>query len=361
MPESLLRTTLYDCHLESGARMVPFAGYEMPVQYQSIVAEAKAVRSAVGMFDVGHMARLTLDGPDSLAFLEHVTSNDVAKLGPMRGQYSLLTNDRGGCVDDLIVYCVEESRYRLIVNAANHEKDVAWLRAHLPASLNLQDQTLQTGLIAVQGPAAVATLARLCSQPQALAEAPNFGCVEADFAGVPCFAARSGYTGEDGCELICPAQRAPVLWRALLAQGVAPCGLGARDVLRVEAGLPLYGHELADDLSPIAAGLGWVVGKTKDFIGAGPIRRAQQEGTEQKLLGIKLESKRLLAPGMPVFIQSEQKGEITSGVFSPLLDTSIAMAFLDPGVQTGTPCEVDVRGKREPGIVANKRFFKRQA
>lgn len=359
MPETFLRTALYDKHLGAGGRMVPFAGYEMPVQYASIIAESKAVREGAGMFDVSHMARLRFRGGRVLEYLEKVAANDVSKLSNGTGQYSLLPNEQGGCVDDIIVYRISPDEFRMVVNASNHTKDVAWLKTHNQEGVEITDHTDETAMIAVQGPRAVEILRGLSDVNDALETAGAFGVVECNMAGGPCFAARSGYTGEDGYELICEAAGAPSLWQSLLDAGVAACGLGARDTLRVEAGLPLYGHELNEDLSPIAAGLGWVISKTKPFIGSGPINDARANGVPRKLLGVRLDSKRLITPGMKVFVDGNEAGEVSSGVVSPLLDCGIALAFVDAAVKLGTPCTIDVRGKREPGTIVNKRFFKR--
>jgi len=340
--------------------MVPFAGYEMPVQYSSIISEAKAVRDKAGMFDVSHMARLKFTGSNVLDYLEHITANDVSKLSDHTGQYSLLPNENGGCVDDIIVYRISADEYRMVVNAANHEKDWMWLLAHKTPGIEISDYTTQTAMIAVQGPAAVSILCSMSDSSDTLLNGKAFAVVNCKIAGVSCFAARSGYTGEDGYELICASIDAPGLWQSLLDAGVAACGLGSRDTLRVEAGLPLYGHELLDDLNPIAAGLGWVVSKTKSFIGSEPINDARKSGTPKRLLGVRLESKRLITPGMKVYVEGGEVGEVTSGVVSPLLDCGVAFAFIDSSVALETPCSIDVRGKQEPGTVVNKRFFKRE-
>lgn len=339
--------------------MVPFAGYDMPVQYGSVIREAKAVRESVGMFDVSHMARLWIAGERALEFLEWVTTNDVSRLTPGNGQYSLLPNERGGCVDDVIVYRTAPNIFRMVVNASNHAKDVAWLTAQNKFAAELGDDTSETAMIAVQGPEALRVVSSLSDRSDELGEAPAFGVVECSVADVPCFAARSGYTGEDGFELICPSTGATRLWESLLAAGVMPCGLASRDTLRVEAGLPLYGHELSDELSPIAAGLGWVIGKEKRFIGSELISQARREGTPQKLQGIRLGSKRLLAPGMDVYVDGKRVGAVTSGVYSVVLDCGIAFAYLDASVAHETSCEVDVRGRLEPGTVVGKRFYRR--
>jgi len=358
--DTLKRTALYEQHQQAEARLVPFAGYEMPVQYGSVILESKAVREAAGMFDVSHMARLSLKGDRVLEYLEWVTSNDVSKLADNQGQYSLLPNDQGGCVDDIIVYRLEPNKFAMVVNASNHEKDVAWLKIQNTFDVQITDETEQTSMIAVQGPSATSLLAQHSDAPEALNGAGPFGVVQCQIGGVDVFAARSGYTGEDGYELICLNDDAPTLWDALIQMGVKPCGLGARDVLRVEAGLPLYGHELGDTLSPIAAGLGWVIGKTKKFIGSDIINAAREDGTPRKLQGVKLDSKRLIMPDMPVYVEDRQVGTVSSGVFSPVLDCGIAFTFLDADVAQGTACTIDVRGKREPGTVVNKRFYKRK-
>ena len=359
MSEHLLRTPLFQKHIEAGGRMVPFAGYEMPVQYASIISEAKAVRDGAGMFDVSHMARLSFTGEGVFEFLERVTANDVSKLVDGAGEYSLLPNDEGGCVDDIIVYRISATEYRMVVNASNHEKDVAWLKAHNTEGVEIVDYTDDTAMIAVQGPTAVGILAGLSDAPEAIESAGAFGIVECKIAGIGCFSARSGYTGEDGYELICSADDAPQLWQSLLDAGVAACGLGSRDTLRVEAGLPLYGHELEEHLNPIAAGLAWVVSKTKTFIGSGPINDARKNGVARKLQGVRLESKRLITPGMKVYVDGNEVGEVSSGVVSPLLDRGIAFVFIDSNIPLDTACTIDVRGKQEPGTVVNKRFFKR--
>lgn len=362
MADSLHRTSLYDEHVALGAKIVPFAGYEMPVQYQGVIAESQAVRQASGMFDVSHMARLRIRGPRALEFLEWVTTNDVAKLTDGVGQYSLLPNESGGVVDDIIVYRVGPETFRMVVNAANHAKDVAWLNRQNEAGdfgVRIEDETADTAIIAVQGPRAAEIVAALSDSPDSLREARLFGALDAKVADVPCFAARSGYTGEDGFELVCMADRAADLWQSLLKAGVVPCGLGARDVLRVEAGLPLYGHELTDDMSPLCAGLGWVISKEKSFVGSEKVAEVRLNGAPLKLVGIRLASKRLLQPGMKVLVDGNEIGAVSSGVYSPVLETSIAFAFVHPDIGLRTPCDVDVRGRLEPGTVVGKRFLKK--
>lgn len=336
-----------------------FAGYELPVQYSSIIAEATIVRQGAGMFDVSHMARLNISGTDALAFLEHVTANDVAELVPGKGQYSMLTNETGGVIDDIIVYRVGEHDYKMVVNAANHQKDLEHLRAHAPESVTLEDVTSDTAMIAVQGPKAVEIVAGLADDADALKNLEFFGVADVKVAGVDCFAARSGYTGEDGYELVCSAADAPTLWKALADAGVEPCGLGSRDTLRVEAGLPLYGHELTDELSPIASGLGWVISKTKPFLGSDVITAVRAAGPERKIQGIKLGTKRIPAPGAKVYVEGREVGEVTSGVYSPLLNCGIGFALIDAEIPLKTEAEVELRNSREPAQIVGKRFYKR--
>lgn len=359
MSETLLRTPLYESHVALNARLVPFAGYEMPVQYSSIIAESKAVREGAGMFDVSHMARLNLKGERVFDFLEKVTSNDVSKLTDGQGQYSLLPNLTGGCVDDIIVYRFSENHYYMVVNASNHAKDWAWLNDQNTFDVEIEDVTNKTAMIAVQGPTARKIIASIASDASIIENSTLFGVNHVAVGGIECFAPCSGYTGEDGFELICSAEEAAKLWDALLAVGVAACGLGSRDTLRVEAGLPLYGHELEEDLSPISAGLGWVISKTKSFNGSEIINAARANGTEKKLQGIQLGTKRLLTPGMKVFVGEQEVGEVSSGVVSPMLDTGIAFAFISSDIKLGTECAIEIRGKMEPAKVVSKRFFKR--
>lgn len=359
MNATLLRTPLYEAHQRSGARLVPYAGYELPVQYQSVIAEVKAVRTNAGMFDVSHMARLRLTGAQTLDFLQRITTNDVSKLGDGHGQYSLLPNLEGGLVDDIIVYRVHQEEFRMVVNGANHEKDLAWINSQNSFGVKVEDLTERTAMIAVQGPAAAQKLAQLCGDPDRVQNNPFFGVLETAFAGVHCYAPRSGYTGEDGYELICNASDAAKLWDALLNEGVEPCGLASRDILRVEAGLPLYGHELSDHTNPIAAGLGWVISRDKSFNSKEDFDEARVNGCPMKLLGIKLDSKRVAEPDAAVMIDERNVGPVTSGVFSPTLNCGLALAYLESSIEIGTTCQVEVRGKLESGTVVSKRFYKR--
>lgn len=355
--ESLQRTPLFEAHQKSGGRMVPFAGFEMPVQYTGVIAESKAVRQSAGMFDVSHMARLWLRGDRVIEFLEHVTTNDISKLTDGQGQYSLLPNAEGGVVDDIIVYRVTSTVFRMVVNASNHAKDVEWLHAQNAFGVAIEDETASTSMIAVQGPNARDILTKL-SGNSSLQSSPLFGLTTIHIDNMEVFAPCSGYTGEDGFELICKNEDANQLWDVLIGAGVTPCGLGSRDVLRVEAGLPLYGHELNDTMSPLCAGLGWVISKTKSFIGSELAAQVRERGIPFKLIGIRLQSKRVASPDMEVFVDGNRVGTVSSGVYSPTLDCGIAFAFVDPSVTIGQACAIAIRGSMEPGLVVNKRFLK---
>lgn len=352
----LSRTPLFAEHVALGGKMVPFAGYEMPVQYRGVLAEAKAVREAVGVFDVSHMGRFHVSGPSARADLSRLLTNDLGKLTDGIGQYTLLTNDDGGTIDDLIVYREAETVYSLVVNASNREKDRARIEGGLTDSV-LRDLTDGTVLLAVQGPKAADLLAELAPHASQVTETPVFGLLATRLGPIEVGLMRSGYTGEDGFEVVARASEGPALWRLLIDAGATPCGLAARDALRVEAGLPLYGHELEENLSPIAAGLGWAIRKTGGYPGETAIERDRTDGTARRLVGVRLDAKRLIPIGAAVHAEGRIVGSVTSGVVSPLLDAALALAFVDREVPLDTPCSVDLRGRLEPGRIVGKRFI----
>lgn len=352
-------TPLYQEHVDLKARIVDFAGFLMPVQYTSIMAEAKAVREDAGMFDVSHMARLKFTGARTLEYLEWITSNDVSNLTDGVGQYSLLPNAQGGTVDDIIVTRLGDEVFRMVVNAGCHHKDVAHMAGQNNFGVTMEDQTSDTIMIAVQGPKAIEKVAPLCEGPS-LNERPLFGFWEGKVAGIDCFATRGGYTGEDGFEFVCDKAKGGELWRAFLAAGVTPCGLGSRDTLRVEAGLPLYGHELNEEMSPLCAGLGWVISKTKKHLGSDVMAKVRAEGVPMKLQGLKFASKRLVTPESKVWVGDDEVGYVSSGVVSPVLECGLAFAFLKPEVKIGQEVQVSMRtGQKEPVQVVSKRFLKK--
>lgn len=357
--DELLKTPLYDLHVASGGKMVEFAGYAMPVQYTSVLAESAAVRKEFGLFDVSHMARFSVVGSAAFDTLQCIATADLTKLADRQGTYSLVCNEAGGTRDDIIIYRVTETDYHVVVNASNHQKIHDWIQAHKPASLNLVDQTEETFMIAVQGPTAVESVASVFSEADILRASGLFGVTMGFIEGTEVFVARSGYTGEDGVEIIGPASAAVTIWNRLHDLGGANCGLASRDTLRVEAGLPLYGHELTEEMSPLCAGLGWAISKTKPFIGSEKVQSVRESGAPLKLVGIQLDSKRLMQPGGVVSFEGRAVGHISSGVVSPLLDAGIGFAFMSESLPEGTACEVELRGGNQPAQIANKRFFKR--
>jgi aminomethyltransferase len=352
------RTPLYERHLAAGARMVDFGGWDMPLHYGSQIDEHHAVRSSHGVFDVSHMTVVDAAGPDAGAYLQHLLANNVAKLdGPGRGLYSCMLNARGGVVDDLIVYRVGADAYRLVVNAATRAKDLAWLEGDAADFEVTLHEVPGAVMLAVQGPSARA-VAGPCL-PQALAPAAAalkpFRCA-ADGAW---FVARTGYTGEDGWEIIVDdAAAGRQLWDALLAAGVQPCGLGARDTLRLEAGLPLYGQDMDEDVSPLAAGLGWTVAwdpADRNFTGRDALAAERARGPALLAVGLVLEDRGIMRHGQSV-LTSGGPGVVTSGGFSPTLQRSIALARVPAG--TAGTCDVDIRGQARRARVVKPPFVR---
>ena len=351
------RTPLYDEHVRAGARMVEFAGWAMPVQYTSIVQEHMRVRTAAGLFDVSHMGEVILRGPGAEGACRHLFTNDAGRLPPGRAQYSLIPNERGGIVDDVIVYRLAADRFLVCVNASNREKDVAWMREHLRGDCVLEDRSDEYALLAVQGPRAADVLSSLAPGIEKLG---RFGCADVSVGGVSALAARTGYTGEDGFELFVPAGDAVRLWqsieRAGAPHGLGPAGLGARDTLRLEAALPLYGHELGDDTSPYEVGLGWVVKLDReDMVGYAPLRAARDGAVTRRLIGLEMlegiarEGCAVLACGAPI-------GKVTSGSYCPFLEKAFALALIDRDVRD-PELGVEIRGKVKPAHVTSLPFY----
>jgi len=348
----LRRTPLHAAHLRAGARMVPFGGWDMPVQYAGLKAEHTAVRERAGVFDVSHMGEFRVQGPGAEAFLQHMTTNDVSKLKPGRAQYNWLPGAAGGLVDDIYVYRVGAEEFLLVVNASNIAKDWAHLQAHLPASgVQLIDESAQTALLAVQGPQAESLLQPVCDTD--LSAVKKNAYLAATLLGLPVRLARTGYTGEDGFEVFAAAEHAEQLWDGLLVLGVTPAGLGARDTLRLEAGFPLYGHEFSDDLHPLSSGYGWVV-KDKAHLG----REALDAPTPQKLIGLKLD-KVPVREGYPVKLAGVVVGHVTSGTSSPTLGHPIAAALVVLDAADAETYTVEVRGKDHEATRTAMPFYKR--
>jgi len=361
--EDLLVTPLHAWHQSHGGKLVDFAGWAMPVQYSSIVEEHNAVRQRVGLFDISHMGRLTFAGDDTIDWLERLTTNHVARLQPGQIQYSLMANGGGGLLDDILVYRLSHG-YLVVCNASNRSTVVDQLERHREAAVaQLVDRTLDTAMIAVQGPKALETFQPLFPAP--LDSLKYYHATMGRlFDSVDAVVSRTGYTGEDGLELIVPATEAEKVWNALLESGktygILPCGLGARDTLRFEAAMPLYGHELSETINPYAAGVGWAVKLRKgEFIGRDALEKFKADPGQTRV-GIRVEGKRIARQGSIVRQGGQDVGLVTSGTFSPTLGLSLAMALVDPAVsEIGTALRVDVRGREEPAEVVELPFLRR--
>jgi glycine cleavage system T protein (aminomethyltransferase) len=339
--QTLGRTPLYERHAALGARLVPFAGWEMPVQYTSIVAEHRAVRTSAGVFDVSHMGQLTLAGEGAHDYLQGRLSNDLDRIGDGQAQYTLLTNERGGIVDDLIAYRRGSDDYLLVVNAANVEPDHAALD-------ETEDVSANWALLAVQGPEALGRLGT---------DVEPFTFREDDVLGVRCLVAGTGYTGERGCELGCAPDDAIGLWDAILERGIVPCGLGARDTLRLEVCYPLHGNDISPERTPIEAGLGWACALDKEFTGVEVLRRQKEEGPAEKLVAFVMEEKAIPRQGMRI----EEGGEVTSGSLSPMLDAGIGLGYVGADrAEPGTRLSIDVRGRPKPARVVKKPIYQKE-
>jgi aminomethyltransferase len=345
--QTLQRTPLYERHVALGARMVPFAGWEMPVQYTSVVAEHRAVRTDCGVFDVSHMGEIDVEGPRAHELLQGLLSNDLDRIEPGGAQYTLLTNERGGVRDDLIAYRLERCRYLLVVNASNRGSDFEWLKEREVAGSDVRDVSDEYALLAVQGPRSIERLA--------LGDAPAFTWSEAAVGGVDCMVARTGYTGERGVELMVPAEDGPELWDRVVELGATPCGLGARDTLRLEVCYPLHGNDITPDTDAVSAGLGWTCALDKDFTGADVLRRVKADGPEQRLAAFVMDERAVPRQGMAI----EPGGEVTSGTHSPTLDQGIGMGYVPAAVaEPGHAVTIDVRGRPKRARIVKKPIYK---
>jgi len=347
--QTLLRTPLYDRHLAVGARLVPFAGWEMPVQYEGVIPEHRAVRTDAGAFDVSHMGELEVEGPRARELLQSLLSNDLDRIGPGQAQYTLLTNEQGGIVDDLIVYEREPDRFLLIVNASNREPDFEWLRERELPESEVRDVSDDHALIAVQGPRALERLG--------LPDAPAFTFAGGVIDGIECVVNRTGYTGEEGVELLVDSERAAELWDRVLDRGVAPCGLGARDTLRLEVCYPLHGNEISPETDAISAGLGWVCALDRQFTGVDPLRRIKENGPERRLVAFVMDEGGIPRQGMAI----AEGGEVTSGSHSPMLEVGIGLGYVPAELaQPGSELTIDVRGRARPARVVKKPIYSRE-
>jgi aminomethyltransferase len=354
------RTPLYEKHVELGGKIVPFAGWEMPVQYEGIREEHAAVRLHAGMFDVSHMGEVEVEGPGALAFLQRVLSNDVAKVAIGGAQYSCLCQEDGRVLDDLFAYRLGGDRYLIVTNAANHEGDLAWLgRQSRDFDVIVRDVADRYAMLAVQGPHARQVLAAALG----IELPPRFHVAHAQVGRRPALVCGTGYTGEEGVELLLDPEVAPPIWAELLDAGIVPCGLGARDTLRLEVCYPLHGNELTPERNPIEAELGWCCkAHPAGFIGAEAIARARAEGTAERLVAFKIEGQGIPREGNPVLHEGEQVGAVTSGTFSPSLEVGAGMAYVKSELaEIGTDVEIDVRGKRRPARIASKPLYAKRS
>ena len=347
--QTLRRTPLHDRHVALGARMVPFAGWEMPVQYAGVIPEHRAVRTDAGVFDVSHMGELEVEGPAARDLLQAALSNDVDRLAPGQAQYSLITNEQGGIVDDVIVYRLEDVRYLIVVNASNREADFRWLKEREVRGSDVRDVSDDYALLAVQGPNALDKLG--------IAHGTPFTGEMGELDGVEVMINRTGYTGEEGVELACMEDDAVQLWDAVLARGIAPIGLGARDTLRLEVCYPLHGNDIGPQWDAISSGLGWACALETEFTGVERLREVKERGPERKLVPFRMTEKAIPRQGMAI----EGGGEVTSGTLSPMLEVGIGMGYVPAASATrGTALVIDVRGRPRTAEVAKKPLYTKE-
>lgn len=358
------KTPLYDTHVKYGGRIVEFGGFLLPVQYESgIKKEHMAVRTQAGLFDVSHMGEILVKGEKAVDFLNHVLTNDYTDLKPGFARYSPMCNENGGTVDDLIVYMKDVNDYFVVVNASNTDKDFAWMCDHKIDGVELENVSDQYGQVALQGPNAEKILKKVCEEKYI--PAGYYTCIfDGDIKGIPCMISRTGYTGEDGFEIYMPADKAADIWELLIEagseDGLIPCALGARDTLRMEAAMPLYGHELEDDISPKTAGLGFAVKMDKpDFIGKAALEA--DTPLKQRRVGLKVVGRGIVREHLDVYRDGEKIGHTTSGTMLPYLNGAYAMAIVDSSArELGAICQVDVRGKMVDCEMVKLPFYKRE-
>jgi aminomethyltransferase len=359
-PTTTLKTTpLHAAHAAAGAKLVPFAGWEMPVSYEGVRQEHVAVRSACGVFDVSHMGEIETAGPGALDLLQRLLSNDVARLEIGGAQYSVLCQEDGGILDDLFTYRLDTDRYLTVTNAANHEGDFAWFAEHAAAfDAEVIDAIERYAMLAVQGPQARGIVAGLAADelPQRMHTATM------EVAGAETLVCGTGYTGEDGVELLLPPEGAVAVWDALLAAGAVPAGLGARDTLRLEVCFHLYGNDMDADRNPIEAGLGWCCKEATGFIGAEAVARAREEGTAQRLAPFVLTGAGIPRQGNPIVADDREVGVVTSGTLSPCLEVGIGMGYVSSELaEPRTEVDIDVRGKRRPARIESKPLYRKES
>ncbi|MFN7961149.1 MAG: glycine cleavage system aminomethyltransferase GcvT [Thermoanaerobaculia bacterium] len=357
------RTPLYECHVEAGARLVEFAGWEMPVQYSGVIEEHRAVRTAAGLFDVSHMGEVKVHGPGAEAFLQGLTPNDVSKLAVGRAHYSGILTEQGTYLDDLLIYRLGAEDFLVVVNASNADTDFGWIAAHAGEGVSVEDHSSRYALLALQGPKALGILAPHASID--LAPIRYYGFAHGELWGTPVLFSRTGYTGEDGFELYLAPADAPEIWRRLLEVGgpvgLVPTGLGARDTLRLEAAMALYGHEIDSLTSPWEAGLDWVVKLDKgDFLGRAALVAQKERGITRHLVGFEVVGRGIARQGHAVMLDGRPVGSVTSGTFSPTFEKALGMAYVPPELAAlGSRLDIDVRGKLVEAKVVPTPFYRR--
>ncbi|GIU82003.1 MAG: glycine cleavage system aminomethyltransferase GcvT [Acidobacteria bacterium] len=367
--ENLKKTPLNKLHRDLEARMVDFAGWEMPIQYQAgVIEEHIRTRTFAGLFDVSHMGEIWVTGEDAIPFVNFLTTNDVSRLSNGQAQYSILTNENGGAVDDLLVYRFNEKKLLLVVNAATTEKDWDWINSHKASfSVTLENASASFAQIAIQGPKAQEILQKLTEN--VLSEIGYYHFIEGKVDGFDCIISRTGYTGEDGFEIYIEPERAEQIWKKLLdagnygmKEGILPCGLAARNTLRLEAAMSLYGHELSDTITPLEANLSWICKLEKgEFIGREALLKQKQEGVKRKLVGFEMVDKGIARDGFDVYIEGEKKGYVTSASPAPFLKKNIGLAFVPAEfAKVGQDIKIDVRGKLLGAVIVKTPFYKRQ-
>ncbi|MEM8779373.1 MAG: glycine cleavage system aminomethyltransferase GcvT [Cyanobacteria bacterium P01_G01_bin.49] len=358
--DTLSRTPLYELIIEQKARMTEFSGWEMPVQFSGLKLEHEAIRNRVGMFDISHMGKFSLQGEGLIKFLQSLVPSNLEKLTLGQAQYTVLLNPQGGIIDDIIVYYQGEQRAMIIVNAATKEKDKIWILSHLDSTfITLTDLSEQKVLLAVQGPQTLQKLQPLVEDD--LSQLKFFGHLETTILKKPGFIARTGYTGEDGFEVMVDPAVGQQLWRSLLQAGVTPCGLGARDTLRLEAAMCLYGQDIDDNTTPLEAGLKWLVHLQDkgNFIGRDVLEKQIKAGVERRLVGLQMEGRHIARHGYRVLSKGKTVGEVTSGTFAPTLGKAIALAYVSKTLsKVGTTVDVEIRGKLYPAKVVKKPFYR---
>ncbi len=359
------RTCLYDKHVALGALISPFGGFDMPIQYSGIVDEHQAVRQACGVFDVSHMGEVTISGKDAERYVNHIFTNDVREMPAGKILYGMMCYEHGGVVDDLLVYKVADDRFFLVINASNIDKDWAWIQQQAEGfEVALENQSEQYGELAIQGPQAEVVMEQVLGLPCSELKFYTFKTILSPLTShlSPLIISRTGYTGEDGFEVYADAEYINTCWDKLMASGrCKPCGLGCRDTLRFEVGLPLYGDELSEDITPIMAGLGIFVKLDKpEFIGKEALARQKAEGAPKKLVGIELQDKAIPRHGYAVLKDGQQVGEVTTGYHTISTDKSVCMALVDASCSTlGTEVEIQIRKKTFPGVVCKKKFYEK--